>query len=158
MPNYLKKWLALPSKHKFMVCRLWWAYIYWHGVITYLPFRFWKQHIIDSSNQLTEGIVLEGVRAEEEMRQLIKLSESVGRNHIVKVNCLRRSMVQKSLLNRMGINCHLAIGVKKSQKVFAAHCWLTYKNKIINDTQNNTSEYITLQKIDSSNASIFKHF
>jgi hypothetical protein len=92
-----------------------------------------------------------------EVSQVIKLSESVGRHHFVKVNCLRRCMVQKSLLKRMGICSHLIIGVKKQQQVFAAHCWLTHQNHIINDSQDTTSEYIALEKIDDSNATIFTH-
>ena len=164
MPDYLKKWLALPSKHKFVICRLWGAYIYWHCVIEYLPFRLWKHHIIDNSSKspdmplhkVDESEIVEDIK-EKKARQLIQLSESVGRNHFVKVNCLRRCMVQKSLLNRLGINSQLTIGVKKSQKIFAAHCWLTYQNRIINDTQNNTNEYIALEKITSQNVSVFKH-
>ena len=150
MPNFLKKWLALPITHQLIACRLWWSFIYWHWVIEYVPFRFWKKHIIDISNQLTDMPLAE-------VRQLIKISESVARHHFIKVNCLRRCMVQKSLLDRMGISSHLIIGVKKNQQIFAAHCWLTYQNHIINDTQDTTSEYVALEKIDTSNASIFTH-
>ena len=139
----------MPSQHKGIVCRLWCSFIYWHLVIGYLPFRLWKRHVIETSNQLTDMPLAE-------VRQLIKLSESVGRHHFVKVNCLRRSIVQKSLLERMGISSHLVIGVKKTQQVFAAHCWLTYQNHIINDSQQSTSEYIALEKIDTNNANIFK--
>lgn len=151
MTSYLKQWVALPSKHKLLVCRLWCSFIYWHAIIAYLPFRLWKHHIMDISSQSTDMPLLE-------VRKLIKLSESVGRHHFIKINCLRRCMVQKSLLERMGISSHLAIGVKKNQQGFAAHCWLTYQNQIINDSQYTTSEYITLDKIDASNASVFTHF
>lgn len=151
MPNYLKQWMTLPNKQKLLVCRLWGAFIYWHWVIAYCPFRFWKHHIADIQNQVTDMPL-------PEVRQLIKLSESVGRHHFIKVNCLRRSMVQKSLLDRMGIRSHLVIGVKKSQQVFAAHCWLTYQNQIINDSQDTTDEYVALQKIDTHSNNIFKHF
>jgi hypothetical protein len=151
MPNYLKKWMALPSKHKLMFCRLWGAFIIWHWIIAYVPFRFWKHHLTHISNQLTDMPL-------SEVRQLIKLSESVARHHFVKVNCLRRSMVQKTLLDRMGISSQLVIGVKKNQQGFAAHCWLTYQNHIINDSQETTSEYIALEKIDTNNSNLFKHF
>ncbi|MEP1444763.1 MAG: lasso peptide biosynthesis B2 protein [Paraglaciecola sp.] len=134
-----------------MVCRLWCSFIYWHLVIAYLPFRFWRHHLMDISQQSTDTSL-------SEVRQLIKLSESVGRNHFVKINCLRRSMVQKSLLERLGTKSHLVIGVKKNQEVFAAHCWLTYQNKIINDSKDTTSEYITLEKINANSSNIFKHF
>jgi hypothetical protein len=93
-----------------------------------------------------------------EVLQLIKLSEGVGRHHFVKVNCLRRCLVQKTLLARTGISSHLIIGVKKHQQVFAAHCWLTYQNHIINDSQDTTGEYIALEKIDSDTSNIFRHF
>lgn len=93
-----------------------------------------------------------------EVRQLIKLSESVGKHHFIKVNCLRRAMVQKSLLERLGVSSHLVIGVKKDQNDFAAHCWLTYQNQIINDSKETTSEYIALEKLDTNTSSIFKHF
>jgi hypothetical protein len=93
-----------------------------------------------------------------EVNQLIQLSEKVGRHHFVKVNCLRRCLVQKSLLKRLGVPVQLVIGVKKEQQAIAAHCWLTYQNKIINDSTDTTSEYVTLQKIDKNNANIFKHF
>ena len=149
MLNYLKKWLALPGSQKLIMCRLWFSFIVWHVVIAYVPFRFWKQHLVDKL-QPPRDMPL------SEVRQLIKLSERVGRHHFVKVNCLRRSMVQKSLLERMGISSRLVIGVKKSQQVFAAHCWLTYQNHIINDSQESTSEYIALEKIDTNNANIFK--
>jgi hypothetical protein len=120
-------------------------------VIAYVPFRFWKHRIADISNQLTDV-------PPPEIRQLIKLSESVGRHHFIKTNCLRRSMVQKSLLERMGIRCKLIIGVKKSHQSFAAHCWLTYQNQIINDSVDNIDEYIALEKIDVNTTNILKHF
>ena len=151
MPNYLKKRIALSGKHKLIICRLWCSFIVWHWVIAYVPFRFWKHHITDISNQLTDV-------PPPEVRQLIKLSESVGRHHFIKTNCLRRSMVQKSLLDRMGIRCKLIIGVKKSHHSLAAHCWLTYQNQIINDSQDNTNEYIALEKIDINTKNIFKLF
>ena len=151
MPNYLKKCMALASKDKLLVCRLWGAFIYWHLVIAYLPFRFWRHHITETSTQLKDMPLCK-------VRQLIKLSESVGRHHVVKVNCLRRCMVQKSMLNRMGISSHLIIGVKKTQQDLAAHCWLTYQNQIINDTQNTTNEYIALEKTKANTHNIFKHF
>jgi hypothetical protein len=151
MPNFLKKFLALPGKHILLAGRLWLSFIVWHWVIAYLPFRFWKHHLIDTSHQLTDMPL-------SEVQQLIKLSESVARHHFIKINCLRRSMVQKSLLVRIGISTQLVIGVKKNQQIFAAHCWLTYQNHIINDTQDNTTEYLALQKIDTNNATMFKHF
>lgn len=151
MPNNLKKWMALSGKHKLIICRLWCSFVVWHWVIAYVPFRFWKHHIIDISKQLTDMPLAE-------VRQLIKLSESVGRHHFIKVNCLRRSMVQKSFLGRMGISSRLIIGVKKGQGIFAAHCWLTYQNHIINDSQDNANEYIALEKIDVNTSNIFKHF
>jgi hypothetical protein len=142
--------MALPTQHKLIMCRLWGSFIYWHMLIAYLPFRCWKYQLIDTAHQLVDMPVFE-------VRQLIKLSESVGRNHFIKINCLRRCMVQKALLNRMGINTELKIGVKKNQQLFAAHCWLTYQNHIINDSQTSTSEYIVLKKLDANNPTIFKH-
>jgi hypothetical protein len=151
MPNFLKKWSTLPTKHKRIVCRLWGSFVYWHLIITYLPFRLWKHHIADTPHQLTDMPI-------SEVRRLIKLSESVGRHHFIKVNCLRRCMVQKSLLNRIGISNKLIIGVKKSQQNFAAHCWLTHQNQVINDSLDSTNEYIALEKIENNTANIFKHF
>jgi hypothetical protein len=151
MPKFLNKLMALPGKQILMASRLWCSFIVWHWVIAYLPFRFWKHHIINTSAQLTDMPL-------SEVKKLIKLSESVARHHFIKINCLRRCMVQKSLLKRMGINSQLIIGVQKNQQVFAAHCWLTYQNHNINDSQDTTSEYITLQKIDTNTANILKHF
>lgn len=155
MPSYLKQWFVLPHEDKLIACRVWCAYVYWHCVIKYLPFRFWKNQVIENSSQLP-GFVEPGVKEFERLKQLIKLSESVGRHHFIQTNCLRRTMVQKSLLNRSGLRTQLSIGVKKSEGEFAAHCWLTYKNQIINDSQDNTNEYITLEKVTSKNLSIFK--
>lgn len=151
MPNFFKKWSALPNKHKRIVCHLWGSFVYWHLLIAYLPFRLWKHHIIDDPDQLTDMPM-------SDVRQLIKLSESVGRHHFIQVNCLRRCMVQKSLLNRVGISTKLIIGVRKSRQNFAAHCWLTYQNQIINDSQDATSEYIALERVDVNTKNIFKHF
>jgi hypothetical protein len=141
----------MPLSHKIIVCRLWCSFMYWHLLISYIPYKWWKSKINSRPSTSSD-------KAMFEIQQLVKLAESVGRHHLVKVNCLRRCMVQKTLLNRMGINTHLILGVKKQQKIFAAHCWLTHNNKIINDSESITNEYVVLQKIDSNTSNIFIHF
>jgi hypothetical protein len=146
----LKTLIALPMESKCIALRCWFSFVYWHMVIAYLPYRFWKQSISAKAKNITDISITE-------IRNLIRITESVGRHHFVKVNCLRRCMVQKSVLQRRGIDCTLVFGVKKTQNTFAAHCWLTHQNQIINDSQDTTSEYVALEKADTNNANILKN-
>ena len=59
-------------------------------------------------------------------------------------------MVQKQILEAHNINSQLTIGVKKQQDKLAAHCWLVINNHIINDSNEETSQYIELQRLEKN--------
>jgi len=151
--SMIKSFIALPFKYKRIAFRSWCLFIYWHVLISHVPYKFWKNNIVFKQNLSNSTDVTLA-----ETRRIVAVIESVGRHHFMQVNCLRRCMVQRILLNSLNITTNLVIGVKKQQGEFSAHCWLTHNNRIINDSEQTIAEYVVLEEIniDTNNTSILK--
>ena len=155
MTKLLKALFKLNLKQGLVVILAWWMFIGWHLVITYLPYRWWRGALTRNSDLQPQADI--HLRA----LAIVSLSEKVARHHFVKINCLRRCMVQKQLLHFHNINSQLSIGVKKDNKQLAAHCWLVVNNHIVNDSLQETQRYVELQRLksgDHQNSEIFKNF
>lgn len=76
--------------------------------------------------------------------RLIRLSERAARHHWAPMNCLRRSLVQRQLLARRGIDAQLQIGVRSGPGGLQAHAWLTHAGRPLNDSARNLAGYRVL--------------
>ncbi|WP_340677410.1 lasso peptide biosynthesis B2 protein [Paraglaciecola sp.] len=141
MNKPLNTLLALRFKQQLVVYAAWLLFMVWHFKISYLPYRWWRKSLSSyAAIQEQPDIHLRAM-------QIVGLIEKAGRHHFIKINCLRRCMVQKQLLHWHNINSQLSIGVKKEQGKFAAHCWLVVNNHIINDSPEETQSYAELQRL-----------
>lgn len=134
--------MTLSFEQQTIFVRAWYLFIYWHICISWVPYKKWRHRLTLQPKHVSH-------LSQSDIYDIVKLTEAVGRHHFVKVNCLRRCMVQKSLLNKMQVSTQLVIGVKKVNGFFSAHCWLTYNEQLINDSLEVISEYSVLQKTSS---------
>lgn len=140
----------MPNKHKTIVFRAWCWFIYWDLLISFVPYRFWKNKLFNQKDTFSDVTF-------SEVLTITRLIEKVARHHFVKINCLRRCTVQKHILDKMGYPTQLVFGVKKDQDNLAAHCWLTFKNKIINDSLEETNHYVPLVSQQSEHKKLLKN-
>jgi hypothetical protein len=138
------KLTKLSLQQQGIVLHAWLLFVVWHIKISYLPYRLWRDALYKHC-EIQDDPTLH-LRAID----ITRLIEKAGRHHIVKINCLRRCMVQKQILEAHNINSQLSIGVKKEQEKLSAHCWLVVNNHIINDSDDETKRYIELQRIDKN--------
>lgn len=139
--------------------KAWYLFIYWDILISVVPYKYWKNKLFKSSHTFTDGTIADVI-------SITQLIEKVARNHFVKINCLRRCAVQKQLLTKLGFAPQLVFGVKKQQDNlsapvsthFYAHCWLTFNGQIINDSKEETNQYVALHNHDKEQNQILKSF
>ena len=144
MPKSLRTFMQLGLRQQGIVLHAWCLFVIWQVKITYLPYRIWQSALYKHTEFQDER------DAHLRAIKICNLIEKAARHHVVKINCLRRCMVQKQILHTHKINSQLSIGVKKDQGKIAAHCWLVVNNHIINDSNEETSQYVELQRITSN--------
>jgi hypothetical protein len=149
MLRAISKVWRLPFAYKIVAIKAFALFIYWNILISWIPYRIWKTQLFKKPQIFSDGSL-------EDITKITQLIEKVARHHIVKINCLRRCAVQKQILAQMGYPAELVFGVKKQQNLFAAHCWLTYKSKIINDSIAETSHYVPLVSQNDEQSNILK--
>ncbi len=137
MPKLRLLFINMPYRHKLIVIKAWWLFVYWHLLISRVAYKKWRKKLLKSNKTDSNSSITEVI-------SIIKLTESVARHHIVPINCLRRCAVQKQLLAQLGHATQLVFGVKKSAGQYQAHCWLTFNDQIINDSPEETNKYTTL--------------
>ena len=135
--------MQLGLQQQGIVLHAWYLFIVWQVKIAYLPYRMWQSALFKHTEFQDE------IDAHLRAIKICNLIEKAARHHVVKINCLRRCMVQKQILHTHKINSQLSIGVKKDQGKLAAHCWLVVNNHIINDSNTETEHYVELQRISS---------
>ncbi|WP_395341881.1 lasso peptide biosynthesis B2 protein [Ningiella sp. W23] len=78
------------------------------------------------------------------IRELHRHLDAVVRHHNKDMNCMRRCLALKSMIERRGEQCKLHIGVKmdaSKPSPLAAHSWITYKGVLINDSADEIAQY-----------------
>ena len=150
MLKFFQQFLAMPNKHKLIVFKAWYLFVFWDFFISHLPYKWWRTSLF--KNKHTSSDI-----TSSEITTITKLIEKVSRNHFVKINCLRRCAVQKHILYKLGYQTQLVFGVKKQQDNLQAHCWLTFKGHIINDSIEETSTYVPLLDQTKDKKNVLKH-
>ena len=155
-PTLLKRITQLFSysyKELWVFIASWFIYLKWDVLISLFNYKKWQKHLI--KQQLTIESIDKIQPEFVSILTLIKINETAGRNHIRKMNCLRRCLCQKEMLNNRSIHSKLHIGVKFVNGKLAAHSWLTHNNQLINDSKEVISTYTELTKLDDKTLSAF---
>lgn len=133
----------------------WFLYLKWDLLISFFSYKHWQSHLSYSSRinrYLNKQTITPAF-----LHKVIKLNEKAGRNHLRKMNCLRRCLCQKELLNSFSIVCLLHLGVKFVDGKLTAHSWLSFNGEVINDSQDVISTYEELVNLNDIKAlSLFK--
>lgn len=83
--------------------------------------------------------------SDDDPTHIIRLTEIAARRHWAPMNCLRRSVVQKQLLARRGLDAEVMIGVRATVGgALEAHAWLVCGGEVVNDSQPNVDTYQVL--------------
>lgn len=117
-----------------------WFTLAWVDIqVSFIPYRYWR-------NELIDGIQAVGAAAiNPKVRPIVAICESATRYHWRHMNCLRRCFAQQRMLKRRNIIATLHVGVTKNAGQLAAHSWLSYKGRVINDSDDVLSAYTELQ-------------
>ncbi len=118
----------------------WWTLLWLDWRIRRQPYHKWRP-LLDS--RLDNRIESEAGRAGQ---RLIRLAEIAARHHLRPMNCLRRTLAEKRLLERRGIACHVHIGVNREKNSgLAAHAWLSDRHgDVLNDSSDVIERYYEL--------------
>jgi hypothetical protein len=152
----------------------------WDKVIRKQAYASWK-HNLDSAhaNKTTTDLSATSL-SPQQLHTFSKHIDVIVRHYPKELNCMRRSLALKSIIERRSGKCKLHIGVKleltepstvssenaqtkKNENkpktpTMAAHAWITVNTFIVNDTPEKIAEYqeITRNNTLFSNANINK--
>ncbi|MBL0709660.1 MAG: lasso peptide biosynthesis B2 protein [Colwellia sp.] len=135
-------------KDLLVLIEAWFVFFKWDLLISNASYKQWRDKIPDIScyHKQDNATVLKAERLK--ISTIISITEIAGRHHLRQMNCLRRCLTQKQMLDKRGYLCHLHIGVKIEQGKVKAHSWLTFQGDIINDSHDVTTRYSELQQSD----------
>ncbi len=107
------------------------VFLKWDWLISFTQYSNWQGEIANLTSE-NDAVAPENKADEASLSQLtlvIKLSEKVAKHHIRKMNCLRRCLTQKQMLQKRGYPTRMHIGVAIDNETLKAHAWLTYQGK-----------------------------
>ena len=73
-------------------------------------------------------------RIEAQIQTTVRMVRVAVRYQRPWANCLKQSLVLWVLLRWQGITSEIRIGVQREADVFAAHAWVEYQGRVLNDT------------------------
>jgi len=142
----LLKLTQLSAIELILFIQAWFNLAKWHYLIAYRPYEKWYKSLdFESSN------VQNNQDNKKLISNVVSLSEKAARNHLVKMNCLRRCLSQKELLKNRGIKSTLHIGVKITDDQLFAHSWLSVNDRVINDSEEVIGEYTEITQKEKEN-------
>lgn len=140
MVKRLGKLLCLPLDQLWVFIEAWYLFLKWDFLVSTVPYARWRNNI--ASSPLPESATTaESLPA---IHTIINISEKAARNHLRKMNCLRRCLCQQQLLAKRKIASTLHFGVALEQGRVKAHCWLTWQGVLINDASEVVQQYTEL--------------
>jgi hypothetical protein len=142
--NVFEKVSNLSVTQLILLSEMWLVFLKWDLLVSFCNYRYW-QLSFDKNN-----IISESKSSLPEVLNIIRLSEKVGRHHLRKMNCLRRCLSQKQLLEKRHYPCELHIGIKITDGKLNAHAWLSYNEVLINDSEEMIQQYSALKKSTNS--------
>jgi hypothetical protein len=165
--NKISKLFSLSINEYRILLKSWLLYAKWDWRVSKQDYKKWQKHIISQPlsplNETHQSANISNVSNTSDTASmnkiliLIQLNEMAGRNHYKHMNCLRRCLSQKELLNSFNIETKLHLGVKFVEGKLAAHSWLSSNNQIINDSAEVISTYQELKTLnDQSTLALLK--
>lgn len=137
--NKIRRLFNTPWRDLAVIAEAWLIFAWVDIILRYRPFQRWRGWLNTALNEQPNQTG--NARMLAKTRRLIRLSEIAARHHWSNMNCLRRSLVQKRLLQRRHIAVSLSIGVCHQGEQFKAHAWLSQQGSILNDTSENIVQY-----------------
>ena len=143
----------------------WFIFLKWDLLISFTQYKYWRSELNGLNDSASQSLSLESSLPAplplekpllKEITALIKLSETAGRFHVRKMNCLRRCLTQQKMLVKRGYKTQMHIGVRFEEQKLKAHAWLTLQGKVINDTDDVSTRYSELKAINEQD--ILRHF
>lgn len=127
----------MSAVEKMTFIEAWWLFLKWDYKIRHADYATWQNHIFGVEQPAENTLSLPS--------NLVPLIEKAGRNHLRKMNCLRRCMVTLEMLQRREIDAELHFGVRINAGKTEAHCWLSRDGQLINDGPEIVSTYTELR-------------
>lgn len=127
-----------------IILEAWFVFLKWDLFISFTQYEQWRNKIYKAP-KLQKVRIEEGANLPEKVKTIIALSEAVARNHIRKMNCLRRCLTQKQMLAKRGFETSMHIGVNIENDGLKAHAWLSFQGKVINDNDSVNTRYSELK-------------
>lgn len=143
----LTKLFSLTKSELSILLEAWLVFLKWDWLISFTQYGNWQAEIANLS-EIKNSAINNKERDETslaQVAQVVKLSEKIARHHLRKMNCLRRCLTQKQMLQKRGYTTQMHIGVAIDNEKLKAHAWLTYQGKVINDTDDVTTRYNELK-------------
>lgn len=97
----------------------------------------------------TDGI-LAGAEAAR-IARAARWTNTAARYPVPWARCLQRSLALCLWLEQMGMAPALRFGVRKSSTGIDAHAWVEYKGQIVNDSEQVSDVFVTLENKESAN-------
>jgi len=144
----ISKLFQFSFKELLILAEAWFAFFKWDLIISNARYAKWRDKIPEISNNHKQNAIKVSTEERLKIKTIISITETAGRHHFRKMNCLRRCLTQKQLLDKKGYHCNFHIGVTIVQGKVKAHSWLTFKGEIINDNDDVTTRYSELQQVD----------
>lgn len=144
----IRKLFAFSWYEFLILVKSWCLYLKWDLLISKFHHKKWQASLANPNPHSAKSMLDHNQL--QHIVNIIKINEIAGRNHFRHMNCLRRCLCQKDLLNRYGIQSKLHLGVKFENSKLAAHSWLTVNDKIINDSQDVITTYKELKTLNDA--------
>ena len=136
--------MLTPSSKYLLLIEAFWYLLKWDRIINKRAFKDWQQHL----NIATTPAKTEKSLSLSDIQNLRKAIDAIVRRSPRPLNCMRRCLALKTMIERRGEQCQLHIGVKfehsgsdAQSKQLKAHAWITSKGTVINDNAESLSQY-----------------
>ena len=143
----LTKLFKFSVKELWVLLEAWFIFVKWDLLISFTKYETWRNEITLSPNLDNASSSINDATLANQIKQIIKLSETAARFHIRKTNCLRRCLSQQQMLKKRGFAAQMHIGVRFEEEQLLAHAWLTLQGKVINDSEDVIDRYSELKSV-----------
>ena len=120
----------------------------WDRIIRQQSYAQWKHHLASKHAAITPEQSESNTAAKQEAlshNQLLYINKhilAVARHHPRPMNCLRRCLALKAIIEQGGGECQLHIGVKiETNGQVAAHSWISANGRLVNDSPEEIGQY-----------------
>lgn len=137
----------LPLERRWRIARAWWALMWVQFSLDVLPYRYWQRRLSAATHTCHDGTPTPV--AQKECGLIAQDIAIAARNHLLRVNCLGRSLVLHALCHRAGFSTQIAIGVRKNHGDIEGHAWLEADGVVLNDTIEHVNSFTKLHRVPS---------